>query len=84
MRGEYRLEAKQHMVPAQAGPHLAFDYVFLPVAAPTDKGQVQLRLHSAVDPALANRMGESKVKPDWQGTIVSNMIALTLRERPNR
>ena len=84
MRGEYRLETKQDVVPAQTGPHLAFNYVFLPVDAQANKGKVHLRLHSQVDTAIANMMGAREVKPDWQGTIVSNPIALTLRERPSR
>jgi hypothetical protein len=81
LRAEYRLEPKQDSMIEHKGPFLDMGIVFLPVDPTLDGGKVKLRLHWDVDPSVARDMADPKAKPDWKGTLVSNMIEILLRER---
>ena len=61
------------------GPHLATNYVFLPVDPEVDGGKLKLRLHHEVDPAISEGFPFLKEKPDWKGKLVSNPVELQLR-----
>jgi hypothetical protein len=76
---EYRIEPKPDSRVDHQGPHLAANWVFLPLALDTG-GKVKLRLQHDVDPASAGSMVPPEVKSDWKGTLTSNTVELTLRK----
>lgn len=80
MAAEYRLQPKADTSITHATPHLAMNWVFLPVDPAVDGGKVKLRLHWQVDPTKTGGMVPPKAQPDWKGTLVSNTIELQLRE----
>jgi hypothetical protein len=80
MAVEYRAQAKAGTVIEHAGPHLALNWVFLPVDPQADHGVARLRLCWDVDPAKAGGMVAPEVRPDWKGTLVSNVVELRLHE----
>jgi uncharacterized repeat protein (TIGR01451 family) len=76
---QYRTATKVGTSIEHDGPHLAMDWVFLPVDPHAGGGVAKLRLHWNVDPETAVGMVPPEAKPDWKGTLVSNPVELRLR-----